>query len=421
MLEAYSGSLPPALSAAGPLDEARWAQWLTAEDRATRQRLERGEEDTLSNLLRFGITFTKEYRITDDYLPKFGESSLVNSFAENRANDLLRALASPSAAEGLQEMRAFLASRGYALDTAAARARTKKYLLDNLARLRDDFQKAHSEEARRNRSTEFSQRGISLDTNLWPDYDLDFTIRQMIERGWLTPDSVRRVAIVGPGLDFVNKQQGFDFYPPQTIQPFAVIDSLARLGLSGAESIEVTTIDISSKVNVHVERTRGRGRAGQPYTLQLAWDAADRWSDQFRRAFVDYWTKLGDQIGTPVKPLPLPEAAEGIQIRAVQVRPAVAARITPLDLNIVYQRTAPPSGQAFDLVIATNMFIYYGEFEQSLARANVAAMLKPGGFLITNDKLPEKAPGALEAAFETQIPMTGEPVVIDSVYCYRRR
>jgi hypothetical protein len=31
---------------------------------------------------------------------------------------------------------------------------------------------------------------------------------------------------VGPGLDFADKQEGYDFYPLQTIQPFAVIDSL---------------------------------------------------------------------------------------------------------------------------------------------------------------------------------------------------
>src|SRR5579862_7347397 len=61
ILDAYSGSLPSQL--AGPLDAARWSQWLIAEDRAVRARLEQGEEDTLSNLLRFGVTFTKEYRI----------------------------------------------------------------------------------------------------------------------------------------------------------------------------------------------------------------------------------------------------------------------------------------------------------------------------------------------------------------------
>ena len=86
--------------------------------------------------------------------------------------------------------------------------------------------------------------------------------------------AVRRVAIVGPGLDVVDKQEGYDFYPPQTIQPFAVIDSLIRLGLADAGTIRVTTFDVSARVNDHIlEMTRG-ARAGRPYTLHLPLDGA---------------------------------------------------------------------------------------------------------------------------------------------------
>ena len=47
-------------------------------------------------------------------------------------------------------------------------------------------------------------------------------------RGRLTPGAVRRVAIVGPGLDFADKDVGFDVYAQQTLQPFAVLDALDR-------------------------------------------------------------------------------------------------------------------------------------------------------------------------------------------------
>ena len=56
-----------------------------------------------------------------------------------------------------------------------------------------------------------------------------------------------------------------------------------------------------------------------------------------------------------------------------------------LDVNIVTDRL---DGQAFDLVIATNVFIYYDVFEQALAMSNVAAMLRPGGFLLANFSAP---------------------------------
>jgi chemotaxis methyl-accepting protein methylase len=56
-----------------------------------------------------------------------------------------------------------------------------------------------------------------------------------------------------------------------------------------------------------------------------------------------------------------------------------------LNANIVTERL---DAEAFDLVVATNVFIYYDTFEQALAMANVDAMLKPGGFLLANFSAP---------------------------------
>jgi hypothetical protein len=94
------------------------------EDADIRARLDRGEEDTLTNLLRFGVTYTKEYRIDDQYLLRYGQSSLVNSFAENRANDLIRAMNAPNASEGLAHMRSFLEKKGYSFNTPEDRKKS---------------------------------------------------------------------------------------------------------------------------------------------------------------------------------------------------------------------------------------------------------------------------------------------------------
>ncbi len=420
-LAAYQDALPERLRSAAPLDESKWAAWVAASDREVRARLDRGQEDTLSNLLRFGVTFTQEYRIDDEYLPKFGRSTLVDSFAGQRAGDLVRALASPHSAEGFREMRAFLEKQGYSFDTPAARLKVKKHLLENLARLRDDFVNAHSEAAKENRWQSFEARGISLDTNLWPDYDVDAHLRALLQNGSLKPGSVRRIAIVGPGLDFVNKQQGYDFYPPQTIQPFAVLDSLVRLKLSDPASIEIYTMDISSSVNVHIERALKNAVDGKSYVLQLPWYQAGRWSDEFRAAFVSYWQNLGLSIGKPVPAIPVPQGAEGIESRAIAVPPAIVRRITPLDLNIVYQRIELAPDQRFDLIIGTNVFVYYGAFEQSLVRANVASMLRPGGFLLSSEKLADRIENGLAPETTTEIPMTGPPVMTDYIFGYRRK
>lgn len=90
-------------------------------------------------------------------------------------------------------------------------------------------------------------------------------------------------------------------------------------------------------------------------------------------------------------------------------------------MNIVFQQmnTADPD-QKFDLIIGTNIFIYYGAFEQSLARANLSAMLKPGGFALSNDLLADKAPSSLRQVHQTDIEVRSDPQIIEHVYCYQR-
>jgi hypothetical protein len=421
VVQAMPESLPPELKSAGssPSPDA-WAAWVRNADASVRKRLDRGEEDSLSNLLRFGVTYTKEYRIDDEYFARYGDSTLVNSFAEHRADDLIRAFAAPDGNQGMIEMRDFVEKKGYSLKTPAERKKLKKYLLDNLARLHGEFLQAR-EQAKVNRSQMFENRGISLDSNLWPDYDLDASLRRMMEKGTLRPGSIRKVAIVGPGLDFVNKQEGVDFYPPQTTQPFAVLDSLFRLGLANPETIELYTLDISSRVNLHLKNALKNAAQNRPYTAQLEWYANGRYTDEFRKEFVEYWEKLGAQIGESVAPIPVPKAAEGTVNRAVRIRPGVVKKITPVDMNIVYQYIPVAADQRFDLIIGTNIFLYYGAFEQSLARVNIAAMLKPGGYLLSNDKLQDTVPSHLEQVLVTEIPMTTPPVITDYIFCYRRK
>jgi hypothetical protein len=420
VLEGMSGALPPDLKAAGALDTAKWSAWVHSKDREVRNRLIRGEEDTLVNLLRFGVTFTKEYRIDDDYLVGYGQSSLVNSFAENRANDLVRAWLAPNPPEGLVEMRSFVEKRGYSLKTAQERAATKKYLLDSLARLRDEFLRYKAQPKDETRFQLFQDRGISLDTNLWPDYLLDAAFRFLREKGLLKPGGVKRIAIVGPGLDFANKEAGNDFYPPQTIQPFAVLDSLIRLKIASPNAVELDTLDISENVNVHVARIRKEAAKGHSYTLQLPWNTERPMSEDYRTRFIRYWKELGDQIGKPVVPIPVPKAAASTQTRALEVKAEMVTRVTPFDLNVVYQRLTLPADRSYDLVIGTNIFLYYGAFEQSLARANVAAVLRPGGFLISNDKLPEQVPSGLKDVLEVPVVSSEQPLVKDIAFCYQR-
>jgi hypothetical protein len=422
VLHAMAGKLPAELAASSPLTPDQWAKWVHKEDAAIRARLDRGEEDTLTNLLRFGVTFTKEYRIDDRYLLRYGQSSLVNAFAENRANDLIRTMASRSANEGIAHMRAFVEKKGYSFKTQEDQRKIKSYLLANLARMRDEIARYLNPAKEDDRLQVFRDRGISLDTNLWPDFLLDQHLGDMVQKGLLRPGSVHRVAVVGPGLDFANKEMGNDFYPRQTIQPFAVLDSLIRRGLSDPASVELYTLDISSEVNFHIARARENAEAGRAYVVQLPWDTTGRMTPEYRESFIMYWKKLGSSIGQPVPPIPVPgPAAAETQTRAVEIRLEIVRRITPLDVNIVFQRPAMEPQEGFDLIIGTNVFIYFGEFEQSLARLNMALMLNPGGFVLSNDKLTSSAADGLFDSLRTVQMVARDPDRVDFIFTYGKR
>ena len=47
-------------------------------------------------------------------------------------------------------------------------------------------------------------------------------------------------------------------------------------------------------------------------------------------------------------------------------------------------------------------------------------MLKPGGYLLSSEKLPGTVPGGLQQTMVTEIPMTAEPVITDYLFCYWR-
>jgi hypothetical protein len=418
VLNAYSSSLPAELKPQPTA--ASWDKWVRSQDKEIRARVEEGEENTLTNLLRWGVTYTKQPRITYEYLAKYGRENYVDQIADKRADDLIRAMAAPHPSEGMQEMKALLEKKGYSLKTPADQKRTKVFMLGLLGRLRDDVAR-DAQTAKSNKYQAFKDRGISTDSNLYPDYIIDVHLRHMMDQGLLKPGSVRRVAIVGPGLDFVNKKSGSDFYPPQTTQPFAVIDSLARLGLADPDKIELYTFDISSRVNKHLERARHDATAGKPYTIQLLASPSDGWSSTYHQGFLEFWQKLGKQIGKSTTAIPVPEDASDIWNRAIAVNPGVVKRVTPVDMNIVFETVPLPPDKQFDLVIGTNIFVYYDSLAQSLARANIGTMVKPGGFLLTNEALPGTAPSNFTDSLKTTVTITGgDKPLKDYMYSYVR-
>ena len=104
-----------------------------------------------------------------------------------------------------------------------------------------------------------------------------------------------------------------------------------------------------------------------------------------------YWRSFGSEIGKPVAAIQPPAALEGLETRAVEIRPEVILSCKPVDLNVIFEQFDRSATRPFDLIIATNVFIYYDTLEQALALQNISALLKPTGFFLTNDWLPPPA------------------------------
>src|SRR5580698_1232285 len=213
ILNTYLNTLPAELKPSGQPTAAAWDKWVRTQDKDIRSRLERGQEDTLTNLLRLGVTFTKEERISYTQLERYGKDKYVDSLASKRADDLIRALNSPHANEGMTEMRSFLEKQNFNLKTPDGQKRVKAYMLANLGRMRDEVIKAEAElykNKNANLSQQFKDRGISTDSNLYPDYMIQVHLKHMMDQERLNRGTIRRPAIVGPALDLEKKIPGSD-------------------------------------------------------------------------------------------------------------------------------------------------------------------------------------------------------------------
>lgn len=358
-----------------------WDGWRERHARDVVARLARGDEDSLVNFWLYGTSFTAHPPAAAAGRP----AASVDDLANRRLDDLLDAVRSPAANDRVQFARDLLVARGFDPATEQGRAEVRQFLAGLRRRMVDEFAAIDRElvEAAKTgggastaaAASVFRTRGLSSDTSILSDYSVSVALEAMATQGLLAPGGVVRAAVVGPGLDFTNKSDGFDFYPEQTMQPFALVDTLRRLKLAGP-ALRVVTFDVSERVNRHLRSLRDRA-SGYVLTLPLA--AGEKWTPQL----LAYWKAAGRSIGDEVRAARPPESVE-VSVRAVRVRGDILGAVEPRDLNIVIDRPPLTPDEQFDLVVATNVLVYYDVFEQALALANMASMLRPGGVLLTN-------------------------------------
>jgi hypothetical protein len=377
LLAPFAASLPSDLpSASGPQASDQWLTWVATHDRAIRQRLREGDEDTILNWLLLGRSFTSLPPATVFSGASEADVAKATELIRARVDALIQALESPAGDERRLFARGFLEARGLRFGTPGGRAAIRTYLTQAIQRMFQDASGQQPRGATATPTSPFERRGLSLDTTIQPNFAVERSLLNLKTRRLIAPRSVGRVAIVGAGLDFADKNTGFDFYPVQTVQPFAVLDALRRLDLiDRAGKVEIVALDISSRVLGHVAAARKAAAAG--YVLRLPLARTGTWSPELRR----YWNTFGDQIGTPVSS----PAPEGIDLRTIRVSADAVNTLVADDANVIVERSRQGP---FDLVIATNVLLYYGPFDQALALLNVEAMLEDGGLFLTNTALP---------------------------------
>jgi SAM-dependent methyltransferase len=263
----------------------------------------------------------------------------------------------------------------------------------------------------------YRSRGLSTDTAVEAGYVVSIGLGIVKS---LEPDHpVRRVLIVGPGLDLAPRTALLEVGPPESYQPWAVIDALVSLGLARLGDLQVVAADINPRVVSHLRRAREA-----PPRLTLVSEIRDSETVTLSAEYRDYFARLGRAIADGSAPPGSGKPMNGHLRSTVRVAPTAARALDAERLDVVTDRL---DGQPFDLVIATNILPYFDDGELMLALSNIAAMLAPGGVFLHNEARPlmGDVTTAVGLPFEHSrhvaiATVRGAPPLFDSVWLHRK-
>ena len=233
-------------------------------------------------------------------------------------------------------------------------------------------------------------RGLSTDSSI----EANFAVWSALAVAKPTTPAIDRVLVIGPGAELAPRTGLNDDLPPQSHQPFAVVDALLQHGLAARP--EIHCIDVNPRVVETVLQTA---------SLHLVPAQQDP-------EYLAYFRQLGRHIGTRI----------GNQ---VTIRAEIRRNVTAQQANIVTSRLDP--SPAFDAAIATNILLYLDPLELMLALSNIASMLKHGGLFISNELNPQSEAAARAAGLT---PLQGRTIKIgdsrngsplyDAIVIYRK-
>ena len=330
-------------------ERLRDAEWLAAIPRATAQRVGDGEWDHV-------VHYALQSR-------RFTGLAMVNPGESARQWKQLGRIPDDAAAR----LRAFVAAPARVARHAAMRA-----MVQDAEHLRREYSRAMGflyEKEWASRELEgaarrtfvaglYQQRGYSTDTDVTAGYGVHTGLGVL---AGLRPGSkIRRVLLVGPGLDWAPRMDLEENAPPQSLQPFALADSLIRMGLAAADDLRIDCVDVNPRVVTHLNAFAAGKRS--------LWLRETPGDDEWR----SYFLALGKAAGT----------RRGGE---VVVSAGVAKGVRAWPMNVLTQRVR---GGGYDLAVATNVLLYFSDRELGLALANMGHAVRAGGHLLHNEPRP---------------------------------
>ncbi len=227
-------------------------------------------------------------------------------------------------------------------------------------------------------ATLYRERGLSTDTAVEAGYIVHVGLATLKA---LDPSRrIRRVLIIGPGFDLAPRTGLIEAGPPESYQPYAVVDSLLSIGLSRLEDLVVVGADVNPRVVDHLE-----GAGTHDVSVTLVTGVGDAGAVTLQEDYRQYFNDIGRSIGVPLTAPVLPARYDGHLRKALRVRADVRRVVSGVGLDIATDRVNLVGGGTFDLVVATNVLPYLDDTLLTMALANIAAMLEPGGAFLHNE------------------------------------
>jgi SAM-dependent methyltransferase len=339
-------------------------------------------------------------------------SPLVPTDVQARAAALIRALDSPGTDERLVYFRE-VAQTSFPIRRERLAALIREYIRAMRFVYEKEFVAQKSASPAAEVAALYRSRGLSTDTAVEAGYLVYQGLG--IVKSLAAERQIRRVLIVGPGLDLAPRTALHEEGPPQSYQPWAVIDALVSLGLARLDDLTVIGADINPRVVGHIRRA-----AAHPPLLTLTSEIRETAGVTLTADYRDYFKALGQGIGTVSQTT----TASDRLVKTVRVNEAAARALSASTVDIVTERL---DTEPFDVAIATNILPYFDEVQLTLALANVAAMLRPGGVLLHNESRPlvGEVTETLGVRFEqsrhaTIASVRGAPPLGDSVWVHRK-